>query len=265
MHILSSTRAASLVMAFALIAFHAPLALGAEAAPTVDTLKQALERRLLSLKPGGMTERQVLFEEVRAGKPSGGTYPFQVTASIRDYGPGYPANNFYGETCVGRMEKWSFELSRDAFGEWQVQGRMTITGPGQCKRNPAARVSSIPLASLSGSAAPAAAVAPKGPAAPKPQNAAAAGAASGAKNGSYECWFFTSPRPGLNFTLQGGGRYLDSEKKAGSYTNDAGKLSFKGGALDGQSAVYHEPRGKPTVSFRNSQSREIAFCELAPR
>jgi hypothetical protein len=40
MHFFSSTRAASLVTAVALIALHAPLAIGAEAAPTVDTLKQ---------------------------------------------------------------------------------------------------------------------------------------------------------------------------------------------------------------------------------
>ncbi len=43
--------------------------------PTVDTLKQALEKTLQSLKPAGMTERNVLFQEVRAGKPNAGSYP----------------------------------------------------------------------------------------------------------------------------------------------------------------------------------------------
>lgn len=31
-------------------------------------------------------------------------YPFSVTGLIRDYGPGCPANRFYGDTCIGRME-----------------------------------------------------------------------------------------------------------------------------------------------------------------
>ena len=42
MHFFSSTRAASLVTAVAFIALHAPLAISAEAAPTVDTLKQRM-------------------------------------------------------------------------------------------------------------------------------------------------------------------------------------------------------------------------------
>jgi hypothetical protein len=58
-----------------------------EPAPSVDVLKQALEKRLVSLKPSGMTERNVLFEDVKAGSASGGGYPFQVSASVRDYGP----------------------------------------------------------------------------------------------------------------------------------------------------------------------------------
>jgi hypothetical protein len=125
-------------------------------APTVDTLKQVLNQRLQKLRPDGSTERNVLFQEVRAGNASGGDYPFQVTALVRDYGPGYPANRFYGETCVGRMDKRVFRMSRDDFGQWQVQGAMTIThGPDlQCKPNPSAGVSSIPLSGLSRSTLP---------------------------------------------------------------------------------------------------------------
>lgn len=240
-------------------------AFAGEAPPSVDTLKQVLEKRLLSLKPTGHTERQVLFEDVRPGKASGGTYPFQVTATVRDYGPGYPANKFYGETCVGRMEKWPFELSRDSFGEWQVQGRMTITD-SQCKANPAAGESSLPLATLKGTPAPAAGGPAQPKAAAKPQQTAATSGGA-PRPGAYECWAFNSPRMGLNFTLQPGGRYLDSENKSGSYTVDfgTGKVNFKGGALDGQSPVYHQPGGKPTVSFRNNQGREMAFCEHAGR
>jgi hypothetical protein len=236
-----------------------------EAAPSVDVLKQALEKRLVSLKPSGMTERNVLFEDVKAGTASGGGYPFQVTASVRDYGPGYPANKFYGETCVGRMEKWPFVLRRDPFGDWQVEGRMTITDARQCKPNPSAGVSAIPLASVAGSPAPQASAAATTKTAAAP--AQPPGKSGQPANGAYECWNFTSPRMGLNFTLQGGGRYLDTENKSGSYSFDAasGKLAFKGGALDGQTPIYEAGKGKPKVSFRNAQGREIAFCEHAGR
>ena len=43
-------------------------------APAVDTLKQVLNQRLQKLRPDGFTERNVLFENVRAGKGSG-DYP----------------------------------------------------------------------------------------------------------------------------------------------------------------------------------------------
>jgi hypothetical protein len=49
-----------------------------------------------------MTERQVLFEEVRAGAKVGDAYPFPVTGSIRDYGPSYPANNSGMPPAIGR-------------------------------------------------------------------------------------------------------------------------------------------------------------------
>ena len=278
MHFFSSTRAASLITAVAFIALHAPLAIGAEAAPTVDTLKQALERRLLSLKPTGMTERQVLFEEVRAGKP-GTTYPFQVTASIRDYGPGYPANKFYGETCVGRMEKWPFELRRDAFGDWQVEGRMSIlTSDGrQCKPNPSAGVSSIPLASLSGSAAPAAAVASKGQA---PQNVAAAGAANddaqkrprGAAATStqppakqYHCVYFVGNQlvDAAPLTITGNSTYTDSEGKRGTYSSNSpsSPLTFHGGNYDGQRAEYDTSGGLPQLHILGPTGRRVIDCD----
>jgi hypothetical protein len=85
--------------------------------------------------------------------------------------------------------------------------------------------------------------------------------------GSYECWNFNRPRLALNFTLEGGGRYHDFENKKGSYKYDAAarRLSFKGGALDGQSVLYETPKGKPKASFRNAQGNEIAFCERAGR
>lgn len=240
----------------------------ASSTPSVDTLKQVLDKRLQSLRPDGKTERNVLFEDVRAGKPNGNSYPFQVTLTLRDYGPGYPPNRYYGDTCVGRMEKAPFTLSRDAYDEWQVQGAMTIGM--QCKANPAAGVSSIPVTTLAGTPAPAAKAGEPSPGAangnaPPVRVAQSSASGKGPALGSYECWFFSQARMGLNFKLQGNGRYTDSEGKAGAYTFDAksGAIRFKGGVLDGQAPIYHEPNGHPTASFRNNKGDEISFCELA--
>src|SRR5581483_5902059 len=206
------------------------------------------------------TERNVLFEDVRPGAPTGNSYPFQVTLTVRDYGPGYPANRYYGDTCVGRMDKWPFTLSRNAFGEWQVQGAMTTSM--QCKPNPAAGVSSIPANTLAGAPVQQARGNASGTA---PTPAQVAQAMKSPMLGSYECWFFSSPRLGLNFKLQGNGRYVDSANHTGTWSYDAASsaIRFRGGALDGQAPIYRVPNGKPTASFRNNTGDEISFCELA--
>jgi hypothetical protein len=99
--------------------------------------------------PGGSTERNVVYQSVRAGSGGGNDYPFQVTALIRDYGAGYPANRYYGKTCVSRLDKVEFHLRRDSYGDWQVEGAMTPPSEGRdCKDNPSAGVSSIPLSSV---------------------------------------------------------------------------------------------------------------------
>lgn len=133
-----------------LVALSLPaVAFAADEAPSVDTVKQTLERKLQSLKPS-KTERNVVFQDVRAGTSSGGVYPFEVTAIVRDYDPGYPANHYYGNTCVGKMDKWRFLLSLDRFGVWDVQGRMTIglAGGEICTPNPSEGVSSVPVSAL---------------------------------------------------------------------------------------------------------------------
>jgi hypothetical protein len=129
-------------------------------APTPDTLKQVLVARLAGLKPTGISERNIIITEVKQGSVAGELavgpseivinkrYPFQVTLLIRDYEPGYPPNNYFGSTCVSRIEKTEFGLKLNAFGDWVVDGAMTPTLPAQCKPNPSAGVSSIPLASL---------------------------------------------------------------------------------------------------------------------
>ena len=78
--------------------------------------------RSLALRPEGYSERQVLFQSLTPTPKKGALYPFTVSAVIRVYGPGYPANKFYGETCIGRMYNWVFDLSPGANGEWACDG-----------------------------------------------------------------------------------------------------------------------------------------------
>ncbi|HEU0120013.1 MAG TPA: hypothetical protein VFQ91_05765 [Bryobacteraceae bacterium] len=87
-------------------------------------------------------------------------------------------------------------------------------------------------------------------------------------HGSYECWANGAARLLLNFSIRSSTQYIDSDNKPGlySYNSKTGRLSFKGGALDGVMpsgfiAVYHEPKGRPTVSFRSPRGSEAAFCE----
>jgi hypothetical protein len=219
-------RVVPLLVPLALAHLAAPVA---AQAPSADTFKQVLTRQLMALKPTGFTERNVLFEAVQPGVPSGGAYPFLVTATVRDYGPGYPSNRYYGQTCVGRMERWRFNMSRDEFGEWRVQGRMTITD-GTCLDNPSAGASSQPLAQLRGQ--PAGTADAAGEAAAPPATARGNAPAIG----EWAC-YGTGGRRLLGFTLQRGGTYLDGDgARAGTYAHDAaaGTVTFRGGAMDGQ-------------------------------
>lgn len=192
-------------------------------APTPDVLKQVLTKRLLTLRPEGYSERQVLFQSVTPAPKKGAFYPFTVTALIRDYGPGYPANKFYGETCIGKMDNWVFNLSPGASGEWAIDGRMTFTG-ATCTKNPSADVSSVPLSTLSGTSAP--------------TGTPTAAPAAELHVGEWAC-YGTGGRlmAGMGFVLQPNGAYLDGDKKpAGRYTNNkaAATITFQGGFLDGQ-------------------------------
>src|SRR6476659_3938128 len=80
------------------------------AAPSAELLTQKLNAQLQALRPVGFTVRTVLFQDVKPGKQDGARFPFQVTAAIHDYGPGYPRNRFYGSTCVGKMDKVRFDM-----------------------------------------------------------------------------------------------------------------------------------------------------------
>lgn len=219
----------SLSIAAILLAVTTP-ALATAQAPTTAQFQQVLAAQLQKLKPTGFTVRTVLFEEVRAGRPNGGFYPFQVTASIHDYAPGYPANHYYGQTCVGRMEEWKFDMRKDDFGEWIVQGRMTITD-GTCKDNPSASASAIPLSSVPGT--------------PAGTSAAARPSVPSAKPGGVDLYmgewacYGTGGRlmAGMGFILERGGKYRDTDgERGGNYTYDssASTITFRGGFLTGQ-------------------------------
>ena len=73
--------------------------------------------------------------------------------------------------------------------------------------------------------------------------------AEDAPAGSYECWYFSTPQPLQNFNLKGAS-YTDSSGASGSVASSGGKMTFSGGTLDGQTAVYRG--GNPlTISFIN--------------
>ena len=225
--------------------------------PSVDTFKQAIDRRLLKLIPDGAIERQVLFGDITAGRTPGS---FRATVTIRDYGPGYPKNRYYGETCVGTLKEEDFSMSPDDFGGWRVEGRMTPDlRERTCKANPAEGVSSVPLDTLSGTRASSAP--------PAGRETPAASAASVA-TGAYECWSNGQARGLMNFTVRGSGQYVGTDDVPGAFTIDAAttRITFSSGSLagampEGFYAVYHLVQGRPTISFMSNRGAEAVFCQ----
>lgn len=139
-------------------------------------------------------------------------------------------------------------------GGWLVDGRLTPDlSKTQSKDNPSAGVSSIPLTTLQGSAAPAGSV-----------SSPAIARSGGVAEGSYECW--SGRNANMKFAILAGGRYTDSQGNAGTFTFTpcTQKIAFAGGALNGGAGyapVYYGPQGRPTVSFRNPSGDEVAFCQ----
>lgn len=203
----------------------------AGAQPTVAQFEQVLNAHLQKLKPAGVTVRTVLFQNVRSGKPNGGYYPFEVTAIIHDYGPGYPRNGYYGQTCVGKMDKWKFDMRQDDFGDWIVQGRMTVSD-AVCKDNPAEGVSATPVAGLSGQSAPNSPAPDAKPARQTGKNGASL------YLGEYACYGAGGRlMAGMGFHFKAGGGHDDVDGgRGGTYVYDtsASTISFQGGFLDGQ-------------------------------
>jgi hypothetical protein len=200
-------------------------------APSAEEFKQVLGERLQELKPAGFTVRTVRFEEVRLGEATRGNFPFEVTATVHDYGPGYPANRTYGQTCVGKMDKWKFDMRRDEFGRWFVQGRMTVSDR-VCKDNPSEGVSALPLPKVAGE---------PGSKAVKKDRKPRAKASKGSSTlslGEYACYGYGNQlMAGMGFRLAQDGTYKDVDGgRGGTYVTSAADstISFRGGFLDGQ-------------------------------
>jgi hypothetical protein len=216
--------------------------------PSEALFKQVLSASLQKLKPTSATERTVLFQGVRAGTRDGDSYPFEVTATIHDYDPGYPSNRYYGQTCVGQMDNWKFVMSKDEFGDWIVQGRMTVSD-SQCRNNPSQGESAFPLSGLSGELAQ-----PGTPAAAKPAPRQETRPGS-LPLGEYACYGVGSRlMAGMGFKLESSGSYTDVDgERGGTWVHDAAAatISFSGGFLDGQTGRDVRSTGfqiSPTVS-----------------
>lgn len=202
--------------------------------PSVETFKQVFEAHMQKLRPEGFTKRTISFVQVTPGTANGGYYPFKVTAYVHDYGPGYPANRYYGQTCLGFMEGWKFDMLKDASGEWIVQGRFTVAD-NNCKDNPSEGAEAIALKDVPGTPY----TATKKAAGDSVQKKTAdKSTGSQLYIGEYACYGTGGQMmTGMGFTLLPNGKYYDLDKqRGGSYVYNAtnATISFKGGFLDGQ-------------------------------
>ena len=88
----------------------------------------------------------------------------------------------------------------------------------------------------------------------------AALAQSDLPQGRYECWHFSTPLPGMNLTVKGGGQYVDADGTTGSYTLTNGQIAFSGGAFDGQHAKFR-PGKPPTIAIIGPSGGETEACQ----
>jgi len=125
-------------------------AVAAAAGLDAEGAKQALNVKWQKLRPASAAERNVLFQNVKLVSGGGTSYIFHVTALVRDYEAGYPANRYYGQTCVGNIDG-DYTIHSQG-GAWEVDGVMTPP-THKCQPNQSAGVSSIPVSSLQGTQA----------------------------------------------------------------------------------------------------------------
>jgi len=249
----------------------------AQTPPGVDDAKRAIDAGLQEIwkSMGSTGKRTVLFQSVFPEEPTAaGSWHFRASLTIHDQETGKAATRNYGRTCVASLENETYELRLDDAGIWEAQGRMTPDlGLKTCKDNPAAGVSAIPLSTLEGTTAPQGG--PARAAAPPPRKQTATETShviplkpgQGIAPGSYECWGNGQARPLLNFTALGNNQYRDSQGHEGSMSVASnGRVTIRGGNLDGflpegYYAEYYAPRGRATLSFRNSSDHEVQYCE----
>ena len=204
------------------------------AQPSTEDFKAAFVKELQQLLPEGYEKRTIKIVEVIPGAVNSGTYSYKVTAYIHDYDEGYPPNQYYGQTCLGKMDGYRFTMHKDDFGEWLVQGRFTVPD-ANCKTNTAEGVRSIPLETVPGTIYTKGSNAGKGTEKTQPAKEVTASTLYIGEYASYG----TGGRmmAGMGFTLLVNGKYHDLDKgRAGVYVynKQKGTITFNGGFLDGQ-------------------------------
>jgi hypothetical protein len=197
--------------------------------PSTSTLMTTMDATLQQAKPREIFRRTVVFGDVHAGRPNGQVYPFIVSATVHDYTPGWPRNNYYGQTCLTKIDHGAFNMRRDRLGEWAVEGRTELSG-GSCVKNPSEGVSAFPLDSMAGTRVGSSVLLRP----PLPTK----GRAWVPKIGEWACVL-----PGgrlasnMGFRMKANKSYTDLEgARGGTYIYDvlASSLTFRGGFLDGR-------------------------------
>ena len=91
---------------------------------------------------------------------------------------------------------------------------------------------------------------------------AGAAAADSVALGRYACWFYDTPQPLQNFSLEDG-RYTDASGVGGSVTLSGDKMLFAGGHLNNRTGIYNGGN-PPTISFYNADGEQVLLCQLTP-
>ena len=79
--------------------------------------------------------------------------------------------------------------------------------------------------------------------------------------GRYACWFYDTPQPLQNFSLEDGS-YTDASGVSGSVTFSGDRILFAGGHLNNRTGIYNGGN-PPTISFYNADGEQVLLCQLA--
>lgn len=119
--------------------------------PSVEHVKSLVDRALQRSKGADITTRTVLFEQVEALGWEGRRGDFRVSATIHDYSAAGGAGK-HGRTCVAQLSKVKVEVIVD--GSYRLSNDPAPAPLRECRDNPAAHRTAIPLASLPGEELP---------------------------------------------------------------------------------------------------------------